>query len=596
MWRTHSGTLSQRASTTWTAARSRKGRRPRAHRFLAVESLEKRALLANITPSAVINSTPDGSDFDYTITLTNSSSSTSGIGTFWYAWVPGEDFLATRPISVTPPTGWSDQITNVGSKDGFAIEYTANSSASYLAPGKSLNFMFKSADTPASVNGNSVFYPTTPVGTSFVYPQGPFSDSGHEFVVAPALVSIAITPTNPSLPKGETQQFTATGTFDGGSTQNLTTQVTWASATTSVATISNASGSHGLATAVGKGTSSISATLSGITGKTVLTVTAPALVSIAVTPANPSLPKGETDQFTATGTFSDKSTQDLTSLVTWASGTTSVATISSGGLSTAAATGTSKISATLRGVSGSTTLTVLPAVLVSIAVTPGNPSVPKGETDQFTATGTYSDKSTQNITTQVTWASATTSVATISSGGLATAVATGTSKISASFIGISGTTVLTVTAPALVSIAVTPASSSLAKGGTLQFTATGTFSDQSTEDLTSLVTWASATTSVATISSGGLATAVATGTSKISATLGTVSGSTVLTVTAAPASATPFLLHHLWPAGNRRGVLHFHGKRHAARVSSLTAPGIEPLPGAARARRLPIASKSSASP
>jgi hypothetical protein len=348
-------------------------------------------------------------------------------------------------------------------------------------------------------------------------------------VTAAALQSIAVTPANPSVTKGLTQQFTATGTFSDNSTQNLTSSVTWASATTSVATITAA----GLATAVGAGTSTISATLGGITGSTVMTVTAAALQSIAVTPANPSVAKGLTQQFTATGTFSDNSTQDLTSSVTWASATTTVATITAAGLATAVGTGTSAISATLNGISGSTVFTVTPAVLQSIAVTPANPSVTKGSTQQFTATGTFSDNSTQNLTSQVTWASATTSVATITAAGLATAVAPGTSTISATLGGISGSTVLTVTAAALQSIAVTPANPSVAKGLTQQFTATGTFSDNSTQNLTSQVTWTSGTTSVATITAAGLATAVATGTSTIGAALNGITGSTVMTVTPA---------------------------------------------------------------
>ena len=59
------------------------------------------------------------------------------------------------------------------------------------------------------------------------------------------LQSIAVTPANPSVPKGLTQQFTATGTFSDNSTQNLTNQVTWASATPSVATITAARPGHG---------------------------------------------------------------------------------------------------------------------------------------------------------------------------------------------------------------------------------------------------------------------------------------------------------------------------------------------------------------
>jgi hypothetical protein len=98
-----------------------------------------------------------------------------------------------------------------------------------------------------------------------------------------------------------------------------------------------------------------------------LTVTAPTLTSIAVTPANPSITKGATEQFTATGTYSNSSTANITSQVTWASGTTSVAAITSGGLASGVAAGSSTITATLGSVSGNTKLTVTaPTVEVSL--------------------------------------------------------------------------------------------------------------------------------------------------------------------------------------------------------------------------------------
>src|SRR5207245_1934768 len=147
-------------------------------------------------------------------------------------------------------------------------------------------------------------------------------------VSAAVLQSIGVTPANPSIAKGTTKQFTATGTYSDSSTQDLTTQVTWTSATTSVATISNASGDRKRAVAVGSGTATSSATLQDTSRSLVLTVTAAVLQAIGVTPANPSVAKGTTKQFTATGTYSDSSTQDLTTQVTWTSATTSVATIS----------------------------------------------------------------------------------------------------------------------------------------------------------------------------------------------------------------------------------------------------------------------------
>ncbi len=99
------------------------------------------------------------------------------------------------------------------------------------------------------------------------------------------------------------------------------------------------------------------------------------LVSIGVTPANPNLPQGLTGQFTATGTYSDNSTQDLTAQVAWSSSNTGVATIDSAGLATSVAGGAPTITATLGLVSGNTTLTVTNATLSSIAVTPTNPSI-----------------------------------------------------------------------------------------------------------------------------------------------------------------------------------------------------------------------------
>lgn len=71
-----------------------------------------------------------------------------------------------------------------------------------------------------------------------------------------------------------------------------------------------------------------------------------------------------------------------------------------------------------------------PVTLSSIAVTPANPSLALPGTQQFTATGTYSDSHTANLTNASVWNSGTTATATISTGGLATGVAAGTSTIS----------------------------------------------------------------------------------------------------------------------------------------------------------------------
>jgi hypothetical protein len=180
------------------------------------------------------------------------------------------------------------------------------------------------------------------------------------------------------------------------------------------------------------------------------------------------------------------------------------------------------------------TVTNATATLVSIAVTPANQSVAGGAQVQFTATGTFSDNSTQNLTSSVTWTSSDPTIATISVAGLATALQkSGSTTISAQQGNTIGTTTLTVTAaPTLVSIAVTPANQTVAAGTPVQFTATGKFSDNSTQNLTSSVTWTSSDPTIATISVAGLATALQkSGSTTISAQQGNTIGTTTLTVT-----------------------------------------------------------------
>jgi len=119
----------------------------------------------------------------------------------------------------------------------------------------------------------------------------------------------------------------------------------------------------------------VSVTFNGSTG--------PTLKSIAVTPVNPTEPINSSLQFTATGTFSDGSTKDITSTVAWASSNTQAATISASGLATTGATTalTTTISATLDNVTGSTVLTVSNSpISISVTLPPGGafPPVPPG--------------------------------------------------------------------------------------------------------------------------------------------------------------------------------------------------------------------------
>ncbi|HXT25732.1 MAG TPA: Ig-like domain-containing protein [Candidatus Eisenbacteria bacterium] len=338
-------------------------------------------------------------------------------------------------------------------------------------------------------------------------------------------VSIAVTPANPTVPVNTTQQLVATGTNSDASTCDVTDLVTWSSSTIANATVS----AGGLVKGVTAGSSTVTATLGSVAGSTSVTVTAPSITSISVTPDDMTLAIGVGQQYIASAIYSDGSIQDLVTGVTWTSSNTSVATIDGNGLATTLAAGSTNITATVGTFTDSSVITVVAAHLQSITLTPTNVTMAAGTQQQFTASGNFDDGSTQVLTSAL-WSSSALSVLTVDANGLGIAVGPGTSTVSVTSGTVSASTSVTVSTATLVSLAVAPVNSSMPDDATKQFSATGTFSDNSTQDVTQSVLWSSSTPAVATITNLGLVTSVSTGSTTITAMLGSVNNSTALTV------------------------------------------------------------------
>ena len=394
--------------------------------------------------------------------------------------------------------------------------------------------------------------------------------------------TIQISPASQSLTAGQTVQFTATGNIGHGShpssSTNVTNLVTWSSSTTSVATVT----SSGLATAVGAGTTTISATMAGSTGGTAtLTVTPSSgstggepLVSMAIVPAAQTLTAAnQTAGLIAIGTTSGGTTVNLTNMpatigsatikaAVWSSSVTSVATINAAtGVATALANGTTTITAVASNpdgtvVTGTATVTVnipgSPEPLASLAIVPGAQTLTAAnQTAGLIAIGTTTNGTTVNLTNMpatigsatikaVTWSSSVTSVATINAAtGVATALANGTTVITAIAYNPDGTVVtgiatLTVNIPGspepLASLAIVPGAQTLtAANQTAGLIAIGTTTNGTTVNLTNMpatigsatikaATWSSSVPSVATVNAAtGVATALSNGTTVITA-------------------------------------------------------------------------------
>ncbi len=188
------------------------------------------------------------------------------------------------------------------------------------------------------------------------------------------------------------------------------------------------------------------------------------------------------------------------------------------------------------------------ATLKSITVTPKGWTVGRSSVVQLSATGTYSDNTSKDMTSTVTWSSGNTAVATVVAGtGFVTTTSTASNGQTAVITATSGTgsaaltdsaTITVSVAATLTSIAVTPQSPSVAIYATLPLTATGTYSDSSTKNITSSVTWTSASPAVAKVGvSTGLVTsatgAIANQTAVVTATSGALTASSTITITAA---------------------------------------------------------------
>jgi hypothetical protein len=333
-------------------------------------------------------------------------------------------------------------------------------------------------------------------------------------------------------------QYTAMGDFSGSLTRDITAEVTWAVENNTIADVSNAAGSEGLVTALSPGETTITANYDDLSGSGLVVVTAAVLAEIEIIPQDAELQVGITEQYEAAATFSDGSSQDVSILATWESSDMNVATIDNAGLATTLASGSTTITGAWQGIESSASLFVTDAILNAITVTPEAATIAQGTSLQFQAEGSYSDGTFMDITDMVDWQSTDDGIGIVYTDGLAEGIAPGQADITASYdVGgniISDTAVLTVSDAVIESIIVTPENSTIQVGENQQYSATGTFSDGSEQDITELATWLTTNNSVGTVSnssdSRGLFSSIASGATDIKASFGGISGETLLTV------------------------------------------------------------------
>ena len=434
--------------------------------------------------------------------------------------------ITLTAIELTPPsasllTGAAQQFSAVGrmsdnSTSGVAVTWSATGGT------VSGSGLYTAGGTPGTYRIIAVEQGGTKADTSAITVSAP----------APTLSAVEITPTTVSLQTSASQQFSAVGRMSDGSTSGVSVNWSATGGTISTSGLYTAGTSAGTFRVIAVQQGGTRADTSSVT----ITVPAPTLTAVELTPATVTLNTGVTQQFTTVGRMSDGSTSAVSVTYTATGGS-----ITAGGLYTAGSTaGTFRVIAVRQGDTkadtSSITITVPAPTLTAVEVSPTTATVAAGTTQQFTALGRMSDNSTSSIA--VNWSA---TGGTVSGTGLYTAGATaGAFRVIAVQQGgtkaDTANVTVTVTAPTLSAVEVTPASASLVTGGAQQFSALGRMSDNSTTSVT--VTWSA---TGGTITTGGLYTAGATaGAYRVIAVQqgGTRADTSAVTVSAPPANGT----------------------------------------------------------
>lgn len=414
---------------------------------------------------------------------------------------------------------------------------------------------------------------------------GTINDSFAITITNTALTAVNVTPgtaTSPVGPAGArfTRDFQATAVY-GAANYDVTGRAgtTWSTTTGTLCSVSDTAPNKGRATASATGACNVRATWAGTAGNATWTLTSTAPTSICnLRPDPANVPRATTRQidadfcWTVAGTCVNMPacTRPATTVVTWATANSAIATIDGNGLLTAGASAgglSTTVTATYTGglsATGNVNVTdrCVTGMTVSLSTAEAAPGVPV----LATATVTYSTGAPATATT-VTWTSSDNAVILPASGGVFynfQAQAAGTANLQAEWTGgnlcgsvtppLRASAPVTVYAGTLLSIAISPNPITAAVSQRVTITAQGTYTGARSFNITPVANWTSGNTSIATVGNEPGATpprfflqGVATGTTNLNVDFRGVYAS-------APVTVSGGLVDSIWALGTNTNV------------------------------------------
>lgn len=421
---------------------------------------------------------------------------------------------ATATVTVTDQPVASVTVTPASSSihvgQTVTLTGTAYNAAGDVLSGRTIAWS-SSDESIATVDANGVVTGTGAGGAVITGTAEGKQGTATVTVSAVPVARVQVQPATDTLVLGDSVQLTATA-FDSAGHVITGRTATWTTSNGAVAIVT----SDGLVFSRAAGTATITATIGGKSDFAKITVVLPPVASVTVAPADTSIIVGTTAKLVAT--LKDAGGNVLTGrTITWSSSNASVASVNATGTVTGVVASTTAvtITATSEGTSGTATVTVNPLPVASVSVMPAAPVIFAGDSVQLTATAL--DGNNKPIPGQsFTWTSSNQAVATVSATGMVNSLTNGSSIITATTSGKSGTATVTVNPVPVGRVSIAPTDTTVVIFSSVQFTAT-TYDKQGNVLSGRPVIWSTSNGSIVSIDSTGLAMTHLTGKAKIMA-------------------------------------------------------------------------------
>ncbi len=326
-------------------------------------------------------------------------------------------------------------------------------------------------------------------------------------VEQPVINSIKLDSNTYNIPAGLTQNIIVTASYSDNSTKDVTGLASYRIADAGIATITGT----GIIRGMIPGTTTLTVNVNDQMVTAQVVVSQPIVTAIGLDAPSYSLAANMTKSVAVLATYSDNTTQDVSRSAIYQMANPEIATIDTTGLITGLTSGTTTLTVSYQGKICTATIHVEQIILSTIKLNSNYYYIPLGLSGHVVVTAVYSDNSTKDITSAAGYQISDPGIATVDATGKIQSVAVGSTKLTVSYNGKTAVGQVYVEEPAPIAMKVNPDSFTMPLGLTKKITVIATYSDNSTKDVTNLVSYKFQDNTIAQVDATGTITGLKVG-------------------------------------------------------------------------------------